>query len=275
MLRRHTPSIELLNPIRLRTPGHQTINKYVEFCHRELLPDLCQINKDFSVQGHSRYSSLAHALSRCVTPAHSPDQVGRSNAFAYPQSSHVSRDVRWILSTFIAMSYARLLTPTQTFPVRDANPVHIGPQLVTLALSQNPATKIKAHTPHKAHACPNCKKKFQRRQELMRHLLSNLPHWILCPFPRCPWVGNRRWNLKAHLRKAHPKFNDGREPEDEETQIYDPDVFVESMARGTLTVASAADTALSMVKNRFAEPDKAGLKANVWSSRRKVCTEGR
>ncbi|KAH9991826.1 hypothetical protein BJV77DRAFT_1113063 [Russula vinacea] len=145
VLRRHTPSIELLNPIRLRTPGHQTINK-------ELLPDLCQINKDFSVQGHSRYSSLAHALSRCVTPAHSPDQVGRSNAFAYPQSSHVSRD---------------------TFPVRDANPVHIGPQLVPLALSQNPATKIKAHTPHKAHACPNCKKKFQRRQELMRHLLSN------------------------------------------------------------------------------------------------------
>ena len=260
--------------MRVRTfLSHQTINRWVEICRKELLSDLPKSIKNFSVQSHSRYSSLAHALSGNVTPTHSPDQVGRSNASTYPQPSpHVRQDVRL---TFIAMIYARLLTPTQTFPVRDASPVHIGPQLDLLAQSQNPATKIKAHTPHKAHACPSCKKKFQRRQELMRHLLSNLPHWILCPFPRCPWVGNRRWNLKAHLRKAHPKFNDGREPEDEETQIYDPEVFVESMARGTLTVASAADTALSMVKNRFAEPDKAGLKAKVWSSRRKVCTERR
>ena len=73
-----------------------------------------------------------------------------------------------------------------------------------------------------------------------------------------------------HLMKVHPEFNNGREPE-EEIQIYDPEVFVESMARGTLTVAEAADTARSMVKKRFAEPDK----AKVWSSRRKVCTERR
>jgi hypothetical protein len=73
--------------------------------------------------------------------------------------------------------------------------------------------------------------------------------------------------------KTHPKFNDGREPEQEETQIYDPEKLVESMARGTSTVVAAADTALSMVKKRFAEPDKAGVEAKVWSNRRKVCTE--
>jgi hypothetical protein len=223
-------------------------------------------------QGHSRYSSLAHALSGNVTPTHSPDQVGQSNAPAYPQPSpHLRQDVS---STSIAIFYARLLTPAQTSPVRDISPVHIASQPVSLALFQNPATKIKAHTPDKPHACPDCRKKFQRRQELMRHLLSNLPHWILCPFPRCPWVGNRRWNLKEHL-KAHPKFNNGREPEPEETQIYDPDELVESMAKGTLTVASAADTALSTIKKRFAEPDKVGVEAKVWSSRRKRCTERR
>ena len=43
------------------------------------------------------------------------------------------------------------------------------------------------------------------------------------------------------------------------------------MARGTLAVGKAADIALSMVEKRFGEPDKAGVQANVWGSRRKFC----
>lgn len=43
------------------------------------------------------------------------------------------------------------------------------------------------------------------------------------------------------------------------------------MVRGTLAVGKAADIALSMVKKRFAEPDKVGVEANVWGSRRKFC----
>lgn len=46
---------------------------------------------------------------------------------------------------------------------------------------------------------------------------------------------------------------------------------MESMARGTLAVGKAADIALSMVEKRFGEPDKAGVQANVWGSRRKFC----
>ena len=50
--------------------------------------------KDFSVQGSSD-SSLAHALSRSVTPVHSPDQVAQSNASTIPQPPpDVGQDVR-------------------------------------------------------------------------------------------------------------------------------------------------------------------------------------
>ena len=70
---------------------------------------------------------------------------------------------------------------------------------------------------------------------------------------------------------AHANLYPGGKPEPEEYQIYDPEKLVESMTNGTLTVVSAANMALSMVKERFAEPDKVGVEANVWSSRRRFC----
>jgi hypothetical protein len=54
-----------------------------------------------------------------------------------------------------------------------------------------------------------------------------------------------------------------RKPERKEWQIYDRDVLVETMARGTLTVVEAADIAMSMVNESFSEPDKMSIKANV------------
>ena len=166
-----------------------------------------------------------------------------------------------------------VLTSTQTCPVQgDAIPtrIHVSTPSVSPVPSPNPAVQTKARTPSKHHACPNCKKKFKRRQELKRHVLSNLPHCIHCPFPRCPWTGNRQYNFMKHI-EVHPNFNSGRENERKESQIYDPKKLVESMASGTLAFGKAADIARSMVKTKFPKPDKAGVKVNVWGSRRKLC----
>jgi hypothetical protein len=164
------------------------------------------------------------------------------------------------------MIYANLLTPTQTLPVRDASPDHIAPQLVSRLLSQNPVAQTESLKG--LNSCPNCNRNFNRRQELKRHLRSNLPHWIHCPIPQCGWTGNRLYSLTNHMT-AHPQ---GRGLAPEEYQIYNPEELVESMARGTLTVVSAADIALSKVEERFAQPDKVCVAANVWNrSRRKFC----
>jgi hypothetical protein len=82
-------------------------------------------------------------------------------------------------------------------------------------------------------------------------------------------MGNRLYSLTNHMT-AHPQGG-GLAPE--EYQIYNPEELVGSMARGTLTVVSAADIALSMVEERFAQPDKVGVAANVWNRRRKFCKE--
>jgi hypothetical protein len=71
--------------------------------------------------------------------------------------------------------------------------------------------------------------------------------------------------------KVHPDPDPGRDHGGKEFQIYDSEKLVESMASGTLTVECAADTALSKVKKRFEEQDKADVEAIVWGKRRKFC----
>jgi hypothetical protein len=71
--------------------------------------------------------------------------------------------------------------------------------------------------------------------------------------------------------KVHPNTDPGREHGRKESQIYDPEKLVQSMASGDLTVECAADIALSKVKKRFKEQDKADVEAIVWGSRRKFC----
>jgi hypothetical protein len=70
----------------------------------------------------------------------------------------------------------------------------------------------------------------------------------------------------------HPNLNSGRGPVREEYQIYDREELVEKMASGTLTVAEAANIAMSMVNEKFSAPDKGGVKANVWGIRKRFCT---
>jgi hypothetical protein len=72
--------------------------------------------------------------------------------------------------------------------------------------------------------------------------------------------------------KVHPSPGPRREHGRKVFQIYDPEKLVQSMASGTLAVERAADIALSKVKKRFEEQDKAGVEVTVWGSRRKFCT---
>ena len=71
--------------------------------------------------------------------------------------------------------------------------------------------------------------------------------------------------------KIHPNPDPGRQYEQKGCQIYDPDELVQSMASGTMTVERAVGIALSKVKKRFEEQDKAGVETSVWGSRRKLC----
>jgi hypothetical protein len=132
-----------------------------------------------------------------------------------------------------------------------------------------PPIQTKTPTDQKRYSCPYCKEKFKRNQELKRHLRSNLPDSIHCPFSLCPWTGRRQYSLTKHL-EAHP--DPGRKYGRKESQIYDPEELVRSMASGTLTVEGATDIALSKIRKRFQEKDKAGVEASVWGSRRKFCT---
>jgi hypothetical protein len=74
---------------------------------------------------------------------------------------------------------------------------------------------------------------------------------------------------------VHPNHDPGREYEQKEIQIYDSEELVQSMARGNLTIESAAGIAQSKVKERFEKEDKADVEVRVWGSRRKFCTARR
>jgi hypothetical protein len=70
--------------------------------------------------------------------------------------------------------------------------------------------------------------------------------------------------------EEHQNLMSGGEPDRKEWQIYDPEVLVESMASGTLTVVEAADIAMKMVETRLSELDKVGVE-NVRGGRWRFC----
>ncbi|KAH9991831.1 hypothetical protein BJV77DRAFT_486002 [Russula vinacea] len=85
------------------------------------------------------------------------------------------------------------------------------PEGYTLSRSVTPTPFVDVQpnepTPSIPSECPICGRKFSRAQERDRHLESYLPHSIHCPFQGCPWTGRRRWDLKTHWEKKHPKTN--------------------------------------------------------------------
>ncbi|KAH9047689.1 hypothetical protein EDB84DRAFT_441047 [Lactarius hengduanensis] len=68
--------------------------------------------------------------------------------------------------------------------------------------------------------CPSCAYvSCGRLQELERHVLKHLPHYIYCPRPDCNWRGSRRYSLIDHYKKQHGEVLD-RDSADAFT-IYD------------------------------------------------------
>jgi hypothetical protein len=114
--------------------------------------------------------------------------------------------------------------------------------------------------------CTYCGKEVGRMQELKRHLLLNLPNWILCRWPECSSTYYRPYDLKMHMKDEH-QISDFKF-ERSEVQIYNPNKLLESMVKGTLSVEKAADVALSMAKEGLAE-GQAGVV--LWEKRTRFC----
>jgi len=106
--------------------------------------------------------------------------------------------------------------------------------------------------------CQKCQRLFNRRQERDRHLRSYLPHWIYCPFPHCPWRGDRIDIFKRHWGDNHGV--EGAVPVRWQFEIYSPDEVVEFINLGVLSVDDAAVYARSLVDARMWELGK----KDVW-----------
>jgi len=138
------------------------------------------------------------------------------------------------------------------------------PPFVTPVPSQGQDTELDAPTDN---PCPLCRRNFRRGQDRNRHIRTFLPHWVYCPFPCCPWRGDRQDNLKAHW-KTHA--NCGQVLKQEQCKIYDPALLVKSVVDGELSIESAAYTALLEVERRAQELGKVGIWTNWWGRPQKI-----
>ena len=158
----------------------------------------------------------------------------------------------------------------QTFSEQgDAGPDCVSPSetLVKIEATNLPKNKLPKKKPAKAKVpCKYCGKIFGRMQELKRHLLLNLLHWILCPSLGCSSTYYRPFDLQMHMKDAH-QISDFRF-ERNIVQIYDPDELLDSMVKGTLSVEQAADLALSMAKEGLAEGQVGVM---LWGKRTNFC----
>ena len=139
----------------------------------------------------------------------------------------------WLVTNFSMQGDANV--PSQTF---------------TPSRSQSAQLGARTDTPSvPSLACPVCMgRMWPRKQELQRHMLSHLPSSLYCPFPRCPWRGNRNDNLRTHWQIMHAGFRQAPEPK--HSKIYDPAPLVELVLSGQSTIEGAAEMALSVVKTR-------------------------
>jgi hypothetical protein len=157
----------------------------------------------------------------------------------------------------------------QTFSEQgDAGPGCVSPS-ETLVNQTEASSLPKKKSPKKKTPkvpCKHCEKIFGRMQELKRHLLLNLPHWILCPSLGCSSTYYRPYDLQMHMKDEH-KILDFKF-ERSKVQIYDPDKLLDSMVKGTLSVEQAADLALSMAKEGLAEGQVGVM---LWGKRAKFC----
>jgi hypothetical protein len=120
--------------------------------------------------------------------------------------------------------------------------------------------------------CLWCKKKFGRKQELKRHILSfHLPYWICCPHPSCPWRGARTEDLRKHTRKGQC----GPEAQPEQYKIYEPKRILDGIFNDyddtsiNLKLFFAEMDAVELVLERAVELQKVELWKDPWGRRPK------
>ncbi|KAH9080406.1 hypothetical protein EDB83DRAFT_979407 [Lactarius deliciosus] len=101
---------------------------------------------------------------------------------------------------------------------------------------------------------PTCTVDCGRLQELERHVLKHLPHYIYCPHPDCSWRGNRRYSLIDHYKKQHGEVLD-RDSSDVFT-IYDGKRLAKRLVNRELTLEQATDEADGLVRTKAVELGK-------------------
>jgi hypothetical protein len=139
------------------------------------------------------------------------------------------------------------------------------PPFVTPAPSQDQVADLDAPTDN---PCPLCGRNFRRSQDRNRHIRTFLPHWVYCPFPRCPWRGDRPDNLRAHWKTSHAKC--GQVLNQEHCKIYDPALLVKSVVDRESSIESAAYVALLEVERRAQELGKIGIWTDWWGRPQKI-----
>ncbi|KAI0293205.1 hypothetical protein BC826DRAFT_1015850 [Russula brevipes] len=153
---------------------------------------------------------------------------------------------------------------TKTVQVQDSSGVHFPFQFVMPASPQNQLGQL--DTP--MSPCPECNRvQFHRRQERERHIQSHFAHSLFCPFLRCPWRGNRQDVFKAHWKRNHEKY--GQAPVRPQNVIYYPGPLVKLVDWNALTVESALEISLSIVRIRAKELNKIGVWEGGWGRRAK------
>ena len=139
-------------------------------------------------------------------------------------------------------------------------------------VDQTEASSLPNKIPTKV-SCTCCGKNFGRIQELKRHLLTNLPYWILCPWLECSSTYDRPYVLQMHMKNKHQisdfRFEQGFERN--KVQIYDPGKLFGPMVNGTLSVEEAADVALSMAKEGLGEGHGRHAGVILWGKRTRFC----
>ena len=113
-----------------------------------------------------------------------------------------------------------------------------------------------------------CGRYFRRSQDRDRHIRTFLPHWVFCPFPLCPWRGDRQDNLKAHWKTAHADCDEVLKQE--YCKIYDPIPLVKSVVCRELSIEFAAHNALLEVERRAQELGKLGIWTDWWGRPQKI-----
>lgn len=113
--------------------------------------------------------------------------------------------------------------------------------------------------------CLTCSATFARWQDRDRHIITHLPHWIHCPFPDCPWRGNRVEKFKKHWQ-THPEDHEsyGLIPQREQFEIFNPNYFLDQIKTSTIPAHAAAVYAVDRVFQKADELQKPSLSANVW-----------